>query len=276
MMGKLSGKVLLLLLAIASTATLAYAAESDRVTVEDPATGTVMFKVTSAGNVKGASFSVLDSNGVQQVVANPGAVGIGVAAPDRPLVVDSSSNTLAAGNSSVIVQGDSNKERLEMRSFNVTPTPSFMGMSAQGTKASPLPVITDNYLFFLGGFGWNGTAYGGTNPAGNSAAAAIGLNAAETHTTTHKGSYIFFATTQNATTARTERVRIADTGNVGIGTNSPTQLLDVNGSGIRIRTPNTPATSTSPCNQGEMAWDASYIYVCVATNSWKRSGLASW
>jgi len=28
--------------------------------------------------------------------------------------------------------------------------------------------------------------------------------------------------------------------------------------------------------QGKIAWDASYMYVCTATDTWKRSGLSTW
>lgn len=65
-------------------------------------------------------------------------------------------------------------------------------------------------------------------------------------------------------------------GKAGIGTNAPTALLDVNSNGIRIRTARTPASSGESCNQGDMAWDSNYVYVCVTANSWKRSTLASW
>ncbi len=66
------------------------------------------------------------------------------------------------------------------------------------------------------------------------------------------------------------------TGNVGIGTTSPTGKLDVNGDTIRLRTAKTPATSGASGNQGEIAWDANYVYVCTATNTWKRSAIATW
>lgn len=39
---------------------------------------------------------------------------------------------------------------------------------------------------------------------------------------------------------------------------------------------NPPASSTSACAAGQIAWDASYTYVCVAANTWKRSALSSW
>lgn len=36
----------------------------------------------------------------------------------------------------------------------------------------------------------------------------------------------------------------------------------------------TPASSSATCSQGWMAWDSSFIYVCSATNTWKRAALA--
>lgn len=62
---------------------------------------------------------------------------------------------------------------------------------------------------------------------------------------------------------------------VGIGTTSPTQSLDVNGSTIRVRQDRTPSSSSESCQKGEIAWDGSYVYVCVATDTWKRSALSS-
>lgn len=37
----------------------------------------------------------------------------------------------------------------------------------------------------------------------------------------------------------------------------------------------TPASSSAACVAGQMVWDASYLYVCVATNTWKRKLLDS-
>ncbi len=39
---------------------------------------------------------------------------------------------------------------------------------------------------------------------------------------------------------------------------------------------NTPATSGATGTTGQIAWDASYIYVCTATNTWKRAAIATW
>ena len=37
-----------------------------------------------------------------------------------------------------------------------------------------------------------------------------------------------------------------------------------------------PAHANDPCITGTETWDANFIYVCVAKNTWKRAPLASW
>ena len=38
----------------------------------------------------------------------------------------------------------------------------------------------------------------------------------------------------------------------------------------------TPASATATGTTGEIQWDANYIYVCVATNTWKRVAISTW
>lgn len=45
---------------------------------------------------------------------------------------------------------------------------------------------------------------------------------------------------------------------------------------VRIRNPRTPASATAFGDQGDVCWDADYVYVCVAPNTWKRAALATW
>ena len=68
----------------------------------------------------------------------------------------------------------------------------------------------------------------------------------------------------------------ASTDRVGIGTDSPTQKLDIDSSGIRIRDDKTPASASATGSKGEIVWDSNYVYVCVATNTWKRASLSTW
>ena len=37
-----------------------------------------------------------------------------------------------------------------------------------------------------------------------------------------------------------------------------------------------PASATSQGIQGQLAFDASYIYICTATDTWKRAAIATW
>lgn len=41
-------------------------------------------------------------------------------------------------------------------------------------------------------------------------------------------------------------------------------------------TSNVPASSSSAGTQGQIAWDSNYIYVCAATNTWRRTALSTW
>jgi hypothetical protein len=73
-----------------------------------------------------------------------------------------------------------------------------------------------------------------------------------------------------------ERMRIDDTGLVGLGTSTPTTYLDINGNKFRVRTAKTPSSATDTGDAGDICWDSSYIYVCVATNTWERTAIATW
>ena len=37
-----------------------------------------------------------------------------------------------------------------------------------------------------------------------------------------------------------------------------------------------PATAASTGTTGQIAYDASYVYICTATNTWKRAAIATW
>lgn len=65
---------------------------------------------------------------------------------------------------------------------------------------------------------------------------------------------------------------------LGIGTNRWSVYADTDpayfGGGIQVPL-TAPASSTATGTAGQIAWDANYVYVCVATNTWKRSALAA-
>jgi hypothetical protein len=68
----------------------------------------------------------------------------------------------------------------------------------------------------------------------------------------------------------------ASTGNVGIGTTGPTAKFDIDSDILRLRTAKTPASAGAAGNAGDICWDADYVYLCIATNTWRRIAHATW
>lgn len=41
-------------------------------------------------------------------------------------------------------------------------------------------------------------------------------------------------------------------------------------------TKRTPSSATAKGNPGDFAWDADYLYICIAIDTWRRAAHASW
>ena len=48
----------------------------------------------------------------------------------------------------------------------------------------------------------------------------------------------------------------------------------IKGSTLRVTDDRTPSSSTADGFKGEWCYDSNYIYVCVASNTWRRCSLA--
>tara|TARA_S200002703_G_scaffold123221_1_gene109158 strand:- start:850 stop:2487 length:1638 start_codon:yes stop_codon:yes gene_type:complete len=79
-------------------------------------------------------------------------------------------------------------------------------------------------------------------------------------------------------TSGIERMRIDSSGRLLVGTSSQAggSLLQVNDDRIRVASSKTPASASDTGTAGEVCWDSSYIYVCTATDTWKRAALSTW
>jgi hypothetical protein len=75
-----------------------------------------------------------------------------------------------------------------------------------------------------------------------------------------------------------EKMRLDSSGRLLVGTSSDSggALLQVNGNRIRVATAKTPSSASDTGTAGEICWDADYIYVCTATNTWKRTAISTW
>jgi hypothetical protein len=66
----------------------------------------------------------------------------------------------------------------------------------------------------------------------------------------------------------------------GAGTNysikTGTGIIEFGTDSLTVTTAKTPASASAAGTQGMHAWDANFIYVCTATNTWKRVAIATW
>ncbi len=103
-------------------------------------------------------------------------------------------------------------------------TPNYIFRRANGTAASPSAVLAAESIGTIAGFGYGATAYT------INARASITMPAAENWTDAAQGAEIIFSTTAIGTAVSpTQRMKITDAGNVGIGTTTPGQKLSVAG-----------------------------------------------
>jgi hypothetical protein len=80
--------------------------------------------------------------------------------------------------------------------------------------------------------------------------------------------------TSNITIANTNSnaaVSINGTSNVAVFANTGFYTTALN-----ITTSFTPASSSAAGVAGQITWDSNYVYVCIATNTWKRSPIGTW
>lgn len=72
---------------------------------------------------------------------------------------------------------------------------------------------------------------------------------------------------------------IADNGSIGTNTRfaiSSVGDVSISTGNFIIATTSTPASATASGTTGTIAWDSSYVYVCTATNTWKRTAISTW
>lgn len=160
-------------------------------------------------------------------VTESGFVGIGNIQPRTPLHIYSNGLSLGHPRGGLLVEGDNIGSRIGMLHYsNITPSSGFnslQGYSAKGTKENPMPLLANDEILSIVGFGYNGNEFkvGGQ--------AAMTFYGSDDFKVGSQPTHIAFATTPLNGSSRLERLRISSEGKVGIGTSNPTQALHVIG-----------------------------------------------
>ena len=150
-----------------------------------------------------AATSTTTSGTERMRIMSNGRVGIGTTVPAGTLEITGTDNPFM-----VSAYGSDNAGQV--------------GRKARGTFGSPTAIQSGDFLTFYAGRGY------GTNVF-SSNAAIVSMKATENWTNSAQGCNILLETTPNGSSAasRTERMRIDQTGDIGIGTMSPASQLHI-------------------------------------------------
>ena len=76
--------------------------------------------------------------------------------------------------------------------------------------------------------------------------------------------------------ARIAAASVTDLTDVDQALATPDDVVFANVEANLRATGTAPTTATDPGTAGDIRYDADYVYVCVATNTWKRSAITTW
>jgi len=179
------------------------------------------------GNTDDYALGFKTNDEVRLHINYDGNVGIGTSSPSNNLEVAKD-------------QGISTITATTYRVANFS-AGQFIGRAARGTMDAPSAVQADDALASFNGRGYGETGFSAL-PRGR-----LGIYAAETWTDASQGAYVIIGTTPAGTTENTtERMRVTSEGDVGIGTSSPEEMLEVSGNAKADTVIANAFTSNSP------------------------------
>lgn len=191
-------------------------------------------------------------------IDSSGNVGIGTASPGAPL------NIYSATSASMVLQGDATTQYNIGRYSTDTSSSIISIRKYRGSVASPTAVASGDLSGTI-----NFAAFGGTNLRN----VAYIVGAVETYTSdTNITGILRFGTSPSGSASPTERVRIDASGNVGIGSTSPSSAggtlnLLVSSAGTTIIKSNTSSTTATARFDYGTGTANSYVISALNDNS---------
>lgn len=230
---------------------------------------------SASGGVVGGKLS-LNTAGSIAYVASAGVLGqdptFARSAAGRYTLYDSTPTTgvttfvlqAGAGQSAANLQEWKNAAGTTLASMSSAGALSVVGLTLNGN-----PILAVNAISYISNFSLQ------LNPAVHTAAITGGASVRVNPTYNVSGTGV---ANTDFLVNRTE---------TSLGTSPGTQnLLDlqvggssklrVDRAGSIVGTLTTPASAAATGAAGTIVWDANYIYVCTATNTWKRVAIATW
>lgn len=205
--------------------------------------------------------------------ANTGATGSTI---DNVILVGYGVDVPAATTSDYLNIGGAIKGDLSTKNIAIGAEPTagskLLIKSSTGSGAT-LNTSLDDFALDLAASGGiavvvpNGSAAG--IAFGSASNAVAGRMMYNTNGTAANGTWDVFA-------GNAQVMKITKDGATIGGSGSPVSGLDVDDDDIRIMTAKTPASASATGAVGTICWDSSYIYICVATDTWKRVAIATW
>jgi hypothetical protein len=176
----------------------------------------------------------------------------------------------------------------------------------RGTQTAPTPVMFTGYeMDSIGGInfgGWDGSEYFpgaaiysqsdedwsdthhgghvsiyGTNPGGNTQQLAQ-FGGVDPNGNPYVGNIIFYRplTWGSNSAANVGLFPVGSERTLKVRTADDSADANLTAGSFIESTSHTPSSANDRCTTGQIAWDATFIYVCVAPNMWKRATISSW
>lgn len=154
----------------------------------------------------------------------------------------------------------------------------FTFQKGTASKSSSVGIESGTRISRIISEGWAG----GADPEDYKVGAeirSVAVPASSNWTNADRGTCFEFWTCGTGSSSLIKRASITANGSLLLGSDrvdtESLHQLDISGATIRIGASYTPASKTATGQAGTVCWDSNYIYVCVATNTWKRAALSN-